>query len=1108
MAEHFLTLLDGITNNLDQHIRELPLLPDNVRQTLLTEWNATYCDYPQDLCVHQLFEQQVEQTPDSVALVFGEDQALTYAELNRQANRLAHHLRGLGVGPDDLIGIYMERSIQMVVGLLAVLKAGGAYVPLDPAYPQERLAFIIADSQVMIVLTHRHLPVVDGIGKVIDLDADWNAIGLHTGDERQEDPGAGTSHSPYGVTSANLAYVIYTSGSTGKPKGTMVTHRNVMNFFTAMDQRIGDHVPGVWLAVTSISFDISVLELFWTLTRGFQVVVQGDQQDRLLPRSNPRGNAISKDLEFSLFYFANDTAGASPAPTASGASPRAGTGPRAGTSPAPTTVGEKYRLLLEGAKFADTHNFAAVWTPERHFHSFGGLYPNPSVTSAAIAAITRKIQIRAGSVVLPLHDPVRVAEEWAVVDNLSGGRVGISVASGWHANDFVLAPEQYADRKKILLEKIETVRKLWRGEVMALRGPTGNTVSVKIHPQPIQPELPIWMTSSGNPETFRQAGEMGVNLLTHLLGQNLDELAGKIALYRDAWQMHGHTGSGHVTLMVHTFLGTESAAVREKVRQPFSTYLRSSVELFKTLAESLGYGSGMKAVTEDDINAILAHGFERYYETSGLMGTVSTCLPMVERLKEIGVDEVACLIDFGIDEDAVLASLHELAELKDRSQWATTRDQPFGDLTGPWATTGQPKMVETLPASIKRQGITHLQCTPALASVFLLEPECGSALGSLQKLLLGGEALPVSLFKQLGEVVVGEIHNMYGPTETTIWSTTQRMERNANAVSIGRPIANTRVYILDKYLQLLPVGVPGELFIGGKGVVRGYLNRSALTAEKFLPDPYAAGEAGALMYRTGDVARYRPDGTIEYLGRIDQQVKLRGFRIELGEIETVLRAHPAVQEAVVVVREQGQGSPLSGRKCLIAYVVAQALESLTAPVLQGYLREQLPDYMVPTSVVFLDALPLSPNGKVDRKAVGAVACPSPGSAQGTTPTAPALSVPTVFGSHKPTFVAPHEPVEHTLAAIWQQILGRNLVGIHDNFFALGGDSILSMQMIARARQAGLDLTIKQFFQNQTIAQLARVAGPLGQAHLLGPVESGAAQGTSQKGVCPIRSYGS
>jgi natural product biosynthesis luciferase-like monooxygenase protein len=214
--------------------------------------------------------------------------------------------------------------------------------------------------------------------------------------------------------------------------------------------------------VTSISFDISVLELFWTLSRGFKVIVQAEYDGALIAK--PKTPVSGRRVDFSLFYFAtNDEKG---------------------------SVG-KYQLLIEGAKFADRHGFSAVWCPERHFHRFGGLYPNPSVTGAALATITERIHIRAGSVVLPLQNPIRVAEEWAVVDNLSNGRVGISFASGWHADDFVFAPANYAGRREIMFREIETVKQLWRGEAVCFKGGAGNEVPLKIFPQPIQQELPV-----------------------------------------------------------------------------------------------------------------------------------------------------------------------------------------------------------------------------------------------------------------------------------------------------------------------------------------------------------------------------------------------------------------------------------------------------------------------------------------------------------------------------------------------------------------------------------------------------------------------------------------
>src|SRR5579884_747045 len=523
MLGHLQTLLQAIAENPDERVAALPMLAEKERRQTLEEWNATQLEYPRERCVHELFEAQVERTPDAAAVVFEEEQ-WTFRELDRRAEEVATHLRGLGVGPAVLVGICVERSLEMMAGILGVLKAGGAYVPLDPAYPRERLAHMIEDSRMPVLLTQERLlstlPPHKATAVCLDnlppLPAEPRVI-------------------PKKPQSSNLIYVIYTSGSTGKPKGVMLTHRNVVNFFAGMDLVLGRDHPGTWLAVTSISFDISVLELLWTLTRGFKVVVQGEDNKRGLEPEIP--SAPVRKMDFSLFYFSGDE----------------------GQNPE-----DRYRLLLEGAKFADQHGFAAVWTPERHFHEFGGLYPNPSLTSAAIAAVTKRVQIRAGSVVLPLHNPIRVAEEWSVVDNLSHGRVGLSFASGWHSNDFVLAPGNYSDRKKVMFQQIETVMKLWRGETVACSGPDGKPVKVKILPRPVQQNVPVWITASASPDTFRQAGEMGANILTNLLGQTIEEVAGKIAIYRQAWREHGHgPGAGHVTLMLHTYVDQDLPKVRE-----------------------------------------------------------------------------------------------------------------------------------------------------------------------------------------------------------------------------------------------------------------------------------------------------------------------------------------------------------------------------------------------------------------------------------------------------------------------------------------------------------------------------------------------------------------
>ena len=672
MVRHFRTLLEAIVADPDRPISTLPLLTESEKHQLLVEWNDTAAEYPAGRCAHQLFEAQVERTPDAVA-VFFEDQDLTFRELNRRANQLAHHLQRLGVCPGSLVGVCAERAPEMVAGLLGVLKAGGAYVPLDPTYPQERLAFMLEDAGVTVLLTQAHLvaylpPTGEDIrGKdtrgediggdgllshaLLLLDADWLTIA--------EEP----DHNPASsVTPDDLAYVIYTSGSTGKPKGAMIRHQGLVNYLTwclqAYPVAAGQGAP----VHSSISFDLTITGLF-----------------------------------------------------------------------APLMAGRRVRLLPE---------------------------------------------------------------------------------------------------------------------------------------------------------------DIGVETL--------------------------------------------SAALRQET-------------------------------------------------------------------------------DFSL--------------------------------------------VKITPA--------HLE----LLSQQLSPPE---AAGRTRAFIIGGENL-------LGEVIAfwqdsapdTMLVNEYGPTETVVGCCVYQAPKSSHiegSVPIGRPIINTQLYILDRHLQPTPVGVPGELYIGGAGVARGYLNRPRLTAETFVPDPFG-DDPGARLYKTGDLARYAPDGNIEFLGRTDHQVKIHGFRIELGEVESVLSQHPAVQETVALARED-----VAGNRRLVAYVVPAersrdtgtggrdireedtrglVSERLTYGALRGFLKEKLPEYMIPSVFVTLEALPLTPNGKVDRRAL-----PAP---EGARPELEAAYVP------------PRTPEEEILAGIWSQVLGIDRVGVYDSFFELGGDSILSIQVIARANQAGLRLTPRQIFQSPTVAGLAAVA---------------------------------
>ncbi|MBZ4402304.1 LLM class flavin-dependent oxidoreductase [Myxococcus sp. AS-1-15] len=979
MVGHLETLLEGLVEDPERRLSELPLLTPEERRQVLDTWNDTRSARTPASCLHELFEARVRASPESIALVAGAER-LSYRELDARANRLAHRLRALGIGPEARVGLCVPRSADMVVGMLGILKAGGAYVPMDPTYPADRLAYMLGDSQAKVVLVDAgHATRLPETGaKVVPLQAG--------GDEVVDPPRSG-------VVAENVAYTLYTSGSTGRPKGCMVCHRNVVRFFDAMDDAMGAHERGVWLATTSMSFDISVLELLYSLTRGFQVVLRGEQG------VSTGTGASSRPLEFSLFYFASDEREHTKA---------------------------KYRLLLEGARFADTHGFKAVWTPERHFHAFGGLYPNPSVVSAALAATTRNIRLRAGSIVLPLHSPIRVAEEWSIVDNLSDGRVDLSFASGWHPNDFVLAPERFADARTSFFEQISTVRRLWRGEAVSFRNGQGQDVPVQSLPRPVQPDVQVWVTAAGNPETFRAAGASGAHVLTHLLGQNLTELAKKVRIYREAWAAAGHgPGPGHVTLMLHTFMGEDVDDIRQKVNAPLRQYLKSSIGLLRSVIGPLPHGGELEALSEADVDQLLAKAIDRYFNQLGLFGNVESCLPLIDRLRELGVDEVACLIDFGMDVDATLAGLETLNALKERC-------------------TRPPSAPEDIPSLIAAHGVTHFQCTPSMLRMLLLEPGGVEALRPLRKLLVGGEAFPSVLARQVLPRVEGEVLNMYGPTETTIWSSFERVE-DASRVTIGGPIADTRMYVLDARLSPVPVGMPGELFIGGEGVARGYLHRPELSAERFIPDPFA-GESGLRMYRTGDRVRRLPEGRIEFLGREDHQVKVRGVRIEPGEIEAELRQHPEVRQAVVVARADA-----SGEVALTAYVVAAT--TVTPSALSRFLRDRLPPAMIPSHFVRLDALPLTPNQKLDVRALPVPEAP-----------APELSA---------AYVAPRDALELELVALWEELFDLRPIGVTSSFFQLGGHSLLAVRLMSRLRARwGRQLPVSLLFQADTIRQLA------------------------------------
>ena len=324
---------------------------------------------------------------------------------------------------------------------------------------------------------------------------------------------------------------------------------------------------------------------------------------------------------------------------------------------------------------------------------------------------------------------------------------------------------------------------------------------------------------------------------------------------------------------------------------------------------------------------------------------------------------------------------------------------------------------QSLPSQLERHGVTHFQCTPSMARMLAFDPEARQQMAKLKHVMIGGEAFPNALAKELKGFLTGRLTNMYGPTETTIWSTTHEVD-DPDHIPIGRPIENTEIYILDENRQPVPVGVPGDLFIGGQGVVRGYLNRPELSKERFLTNPFK--NDGSRIYWTGDLAKYREDGVIEFLGRVDHQVKIRGYRIELGEIEMALGSHPSLREAVVIVREDTPGD-----QRLVAYLVPTQ-EAPSVADLKDYLRRSLPEYMLPNDIVVLERMPLTPNGKIDRKQL-----PKPFH---------------TATSQAAEYVAPAEGLQQIIASIWQETLKIENVSVKDNFFDLGGHSLLIVRV--------------------------------------------------------------
>ncbi|MFC0781193.1 amino acid adenylation domain-containing protein, partial [Flavobacterium sp. HJSW_4] len=937
MFSHLENILSESMTDSGIAIADINYLTVEEKQCLMLEFNNTVADYEKDKTIIDLFEEQVARTPDNIGVIF-EDKEISYKTLNEQSNQLGSYLRERYlITSDDLVGIKIDRSEQMLIALLGILKSGAAYVPIDINYPEQRIDYIQNNSNCKVLVDADFLK---GFYEIQEKYSKSNLVKINKAND--------------------LAYVIYTSGTTGNPKGVMVEHRNVINFLSGMSDSISLKKEDHLLAITSISFDISILELFWTLTKGITVTLKGD--NTTINNFNSFLKDYSETLDFSLFYFSSQD----------------------------DSTNNKYQFLKESAFYADKNNFSAIWLPERHFHEFGGIFPNPSVLAAGLSTITENIEIRSGSVVLPLHDVVRVAEEWAVVDNLSNGRVALSIASGWHADDFVLNPENFLNRHEIMYRQIEELRRLWEGDSIKRKNGLDKEIDIKIYPKPFNSNLEIYITSGGNSETFRSAGKIGANILTHLLGQEIKDLRDNIKIYKQSLAENGFsTEKAKISLMLHTYIGTDIEEVRNIVKEPFKSYLKSSVGLIQKLASDLN--RDITKIKDEDLNDLLELAFERYWQTSALLGTKESCKEILSSIYSIGVTEIACLVDFGIKDEDVLNGLENLTELKNNY-----------------------KRSKSDKSSINP--ITTMQITPSYLEALLEDHSSRLFLKSLKNIIVGGEKFPERLLNNLRLHTDSIIYNMYGPTETTIWSTFQKAQENA-VLNIGKPIQNTQIYILDDNKELCPIGVKGYLYIGGDGLARGYYKEEKLTADKFIQ--FSSSDISKIIYKTGDLARWLPDGTLEYLGRLDNQVKINGFRIELEEIENTLLTFEGINKTVVIANKNEVGSTN-----LMAYYVGY--KTIDSTELKEYLHYKLPYYMVPNHFIHLDEIPLTPNGKIDRKAL------------------PSVEALVIF---KKEYVAPKNNIEIKLIEIWQNVLGIEKIGIKDNFFDLGGNSLLIIKML-------------------------------------------------------------
>ncbi|HEV2755336.1 MAG TPA: amino acid adenylation domain-containing protein, partial [Actinomycetota bacterium] len=791
LAAHLQNILEGVASDAGRTVSEVELLSPQERHHLVVELNDTAADHADAGLVHELFEARVHEDPDAVALTFGDDD-VTYGELNRRANRLAHHLVDEGVGPDVPVGVCLERGPDLVVSLLAVLKAGGVYVPLDPEYPAERLAFMVEDTAAPVVVTTSEIAgrLRAGADPVL-VDAD--AISTRPDTDLARD-----------VSPEEVAYVIYTSGSTGTPKGVAVTHGSLGTHCVAIGEHYALTSSDRVLVFGSFNFDVSLEQTLSPLTAGASIVLRDGVWD-------------------------------------------------------PATLADKVAAL----------GITLLNPPTAYWHQLAG-------DSAAVERLcaTPSLRLVAAGGEAMASSRLRA---W-----LEAGE-GPALLNNYGPTEATITSTSYA--------------------VTEPRGPLGTSLVHELFEARAQegPDA-VALTFGDRALTYRELNRRANRLAHHLVDKGVGpEISVGVCLERGLDLVVSllavlKAGGAYVPLDPG-YPADRLAFILEDTAAPAvvtTAGLAGRVDAQSVELVLLDADRDVIAARPDTDPAGGASSEDLAYVmyTSGSTGTpkgVAVTHANVVRLVTGDYVHVA-------PQDVFLQFAPVSFDASTFELWVPL-------LHGARIAIADPGVVspQELAEIIERDGVTVAWLTASLFNAVIDAVPGG--LQQVRQLLAGGDALSRShVATAIERLPRTRLINGYGPTEGTTFSCCydiSQLPHDAASVPIGRPIANTTVYILDRYGNLVPKGAPGELYIGGAGVARGYVKRPALTAERFVPDPFS-GVPGARLYRTGDRARYLADGNIEFLGRVDHQVKIRGFRIEPGEIEACLFAHEAVRDAVVV----------------------------------------------------------------------------------------------------------------------------------------------------------------------------------------------------------------